>query len=116
MQQAATVSATVRRTASPPRGSLAGGISRLRFARCLCLGEYAGDEGQQGRHRVEIPYLPRNDMLDTANHVRCVQRRVGVKLHDKGPLRGEPGGCLVLLCHPAGSLVFEDNPARSDGR
>src|SRR4029450_586466 len=91
---------------SPPRKNLAGCISRLRFAHCLCLDEHVGDEVQQGRQRAEMTHLPRDDMLDTARHVYRVQRCVGVKLHHKGPLRGEPGASPIILYHPTYSLTL----------
>ena len=73
---AATVCTTAWRTVSPPRKSLASFISRLRFARRLCLDEHAGDEGQQGRQRVEMTHLPRHDMLDAASHARVASSTV----------------------------------------
>src|SRR4029450_3351691 len=91
---------------SPPRKNLAGCISRLRFTHRLTLGEYMGDEVQQGRQRAEMTHLPRDDMVDTARHVYRVQRCVGVKLHHKGPLRGEPGASPIILYHPAYSLTL----------
>src|SRR5262245_6782128 len=46
----------------------------------------------------------------------CVPYRVSVNLHDKYPLRVEPGGYPVLLCHLACSLVFDGSSSRCDGR
>src|SRR5215510_11435558 len=45
-----------------------------------------------------------------------VPYRVSVELHDKYPLRVEPGRCPVSLCHPACSLVFDGSSSRCDGR
>src|SRR5262249_48334020 len=103
---AAMVCAMACRMVSRPRKNLAGRISRLRFTHRLTLGEYMSDEVQQGRQRVEMTHLPRDNMLDTARHVSRVQCCIGVKLHHKGPLRGEPGASLSIQYHPAYSLTL----------